>query len=143
MRNHSAPLELWRQLRPSSLRICSSRRSITRRSLLTQARAQGPLHPPLLEDTIGEHFAKTVSANGDRPAVISRPQGRLTYSQLDADSNVLAHGLQSLGVSKGDRVAVSLGNNLEFATLTYVRTPSDAHCPSCNVISAFSQFCGD
>jgi acyl-CoA synthetase (AMP-forming)/AMP-acid ligase II len=119
MRNHTPPLELWRQLRPRSLRICSSRRSIPRRSLLTQARAQGPLYPPLLEDTVGDHLAKIVSANGDRPAVISRPQGRLTYSQLDADSNVLAHGLQSLGVKKGDRVAVSLGNNLEFATVTY------------------------
>ena len=119
MRNHFAPLECWRQLRPRSPRICSSLRSIPRRSLLTQARAKGPLDPPLLEDTVGDHFAKIVSANGDRPAVISRPQGRLTYSQLDADSNVLAHGLQSLGVKKGDRVAVSLGNNLEFATVTY------------------------
>ena len=34
------------------------------------------------------------------------------------DSNKLAKGLQNLGVKKGDRVAVSLGNNIEFATVS-------------------------
>jgi non-ribosomal peptide synthetase component E (peptide arylation enzyme) len=43
----------------------------------------------------------------------------LTYDTLDRDSNKLARGLKKLGVNKGDRVAVSLGNNAEFATLTY------------------------
>ena len=41
----------------------------------------------------------------------------LTYDALDRDSNKLARGLQKLGVKKGDRVAVSLGNNVEFATV--------------------------
>lgn len=41
----------------------------------------------------------------------------LTYDALDRDSNALARGLQKLGVKKGDRVAVSLGNNVEFATV--------------------------
>ena len=40
---------------------------------------------------------------------------RLTYAELDERSNALAHGFQNLGVKKGDRVAVSLGNNIEFA----------------------------
>ncbi|KAI9729820.1 MAG: hypothetical protein M1834_006568 [Cirrosporium novae-zelandiae] len=34
-------------------------------------------------------------------------------------SNSLAHGLTSIGVKKGDRVAVSLGNNIEYAVATY------------------------
>lgn len=38
---------------------------------------------------------------------------------LDLASNVLAESLRSLGVRKGARVAVSLGNCPEFATLTY------------------------
>lgn len=42
---------------------------------------------------------------------------RLTYDALDRDSNSLARGFQKLGVKKGDRVAVSLGNNVEFATV--------------------------
>ncbi|KAK4986076.1 hypothetical protein LTR50_005536 [Elasticomyces elasticus] len=39
--------------------------------------------------------------------------------QLNTLSNALARGLQNVGVRKGDRVAVSLGNNVEFATTTY------------------------
>jgi acyl-CoA synthetase (AMP-forming)/AMP-acid ligase II len=42
-------------------------------------------------------------------------QKRLTYE----DSNALAKGLRRLGVEKGERVAVSLGNNIEYATATY------------------------
>jgi hypothetical protein len=83
-----------------------------------------------------------VSQHGDRPAVICRtpttsstsfPDGpsagvsalpsatetALSYYQLDLASNALAHSLQSLGVKKGDRVAISLGNTAEFAALTY------------------------
>jgi len=51
--------------------------------------------------------------------VISRHQNiRLTYHDLDRDSNALARGLAKIGVQKGDRVAVSLGNNIEFATVS-------------------------
>ncbi|KIW97151.1 uncharacterized protein Z519_02543 [Cladophialophora bantiana CBS 173.52] len=117
-----------------------------RRSLLTQAKTKGPLHPPLLEETIGENFARIVSAHGDQNAVISRHQNkRLTYQQLDLDSNVLAHGLQSLGVKKGDRVCVSLGNNLEFATITYalfklgaILVPLNPAFTSTQIISALN-----
>ncbi|KAI9762013.1 MAG: serine/threonine protein kinase, AGC [Chaenotheca gracillima] len=76
--------------------------------------------PPLLDQTVGQHFASIVNRYGDRPAVISRHQSqRLTYRSLDDQSNALAHGLSKLGVRKGDRVAVSLGNNIEYATATY------------------------
>lgn len=95
-------------------------RNLISRTLLTQARSIGPSEPPLLEETVGENFARIVSQHGDRPAVISREQARRsTYRELDEQSNVLARGLQSLGVKKGDRVCVSLGNNIEFATVTY------------------------
>ncbi|EMD66731.1 hypothetical protein COCSADRAFT_198125 [Bipolaris sorokiniana ND90Pr] len=76
--------------------------------------------PPLLEQTVPQHFAGVVRQYGDRDAVISHHQRiRLTYDALDRDSNRLARGLQNLGVKKGDRVAASLGNNIEFATITY------------------------
>lgn len=79
------------------------------------------LKPPLLEQTIPEHFASIVSRFGDNTAVVSRAQGRrLTYDKLDHDSNKLARGLRELGVRKGDRVAVSLGNNLEYAVVSSV-----------------------
>ncbi len=77
-----------------------------------------------------------VSQYGDRPAVICRSpttsadalpgvavpaslETNLSYEALDLASNAIAHSLRSLGVKKGDRVAVSLGNNPEFASLTY------------------------
>ncbi|KAG6066380.1 hypothetical protein E4U33_005600 [Claviceps sp. LM78 group G4] len=77
------------------------------------------------DGTIPEHFAHIVSQHGDRPAVIARsPTPRasettLTYHMLDVLSNRLASSLASLGVAKGNRVAISLGNTAEFAALTY------------------------
>ncbi|SMQ49135.1 unnamed protein product [Zymoseptoria tritici ST99CH_3D7] len=90
------------------------------RSLLTKAHDRGPTEPPLFEGTVPEHFASIVSQHGDRTAVISRhQQTQLTYEELDQKSNALARGLQDIGVKKGDRVSVSLGNNIEFAVATY------------------------
>lgn len=88
--------------------------------------------PALFTGTIPEHFAGVVSQHGDRPAVIARSpttnpvttagaaaEEALTYHGLDVLSNRLASSLSSLGVRKGDRVAVSLGNGAPFAALTY------------------------
>ncbi|UKZ56739.1 hypothetical protein TrVGV298_010580 [Trichoderma virens] len=85
----------------------------------------GPMEPALFTGTIPDHFASVVSRHGDRPAVIARSpsplarESTLTYHALDLVSNRLASSLSSLGVRKGDRVAVSLGNSAEFAALTY------------------------
>ncbi|KAI0393786.1 hypothetical protein F5Y17DRAFT_288430 [Xylariaceae sp. FL0594] len=100
--------------------------------------AEGPTEPALLPHTIPEHFASIVSRFGDLPAVMARSpvmidaapgssistKGKpetttLTYASLDALSNTVAHSLRSLGVKKGDRVAVSLGNVSESVVLTY------------------------
>lgn len=62
------------------------------------------------------HSLELVSYANTASRVISHHQQTiLTYDTLDRDSNKLARGLQRLGVKKGDRVAVSLGNNIEFA----------------------------
>jgi acyl-CoA synthetase (AMP-forming)/AMP-acid ligase II len=53
-------------------------------------------------------------------SVISKHQNiRVSYDDLHTQSTALAHGLAGIGVKKGDRVAVSLGNNVEFAIATY------------------------
>ncbi|KAH8701814.1 putative AMP-binding enzyme [Talaromyces proteolyticus] len=53
-------------------------------------------------------------------SVVSRHQNnRLTYDALDRKSNQLARGLLSIGVGKGERVAVMLGNSIEYAIATY------------------------
>lgn len=100
---------------------------------LSYSVSEGPNDPPLLPYTIPDNFSKIVSKHGDRPAVIARlphsvrpgtaakpaKETTLTFAALDASSNSLAHSLRSLGVKKGDRVAVSLGNTIEHATITY------------------------
>lgn len=113
-------LNFTRSIPPRQLTCGRRIAAVFHRTLSTEARAFGPSEPPLLEETVSENFARIVSQHGDRDAVISREQARrLTYRGLDEQSNILARGLQSLGVKKGDRVCVSLGNNIEFATLTY------------------------
>lgn len=51
-------------------------------------------------------------------SVICKQQNdRATYSSLDARSNALARGLESVGVQTGDRVGVMLGNSMEHAVV--------------------------
>lgn len=51
-------------------------------------------------------------------SVICKQQNdRATYSSLDARSNALARGLESVGVRIGDRVGVMLGNSMEHAVV--------------------------
>ena len=74
----------------------------------------------MLEQTIPQNFDEIVARFGDRLAVISHHQDqKLTYKQLQEQSNAIAHGLQACGVRKGDRVCVLMGNTMEFATITY------------------------
>lgn len=56
---------------------------------------------------------------------------KLTYRELDERSNVIACGLRDLGVGKGDRVAVSLGNGWEFGAITYAIWKLGAVLVSC------------
>ncbi|PQE15635.1 hypothetical protein CJF30_00006059 [Rutstroemia sp. NJR-2017a BBW] len=70
---------------------------------------------------------------------------QLTYRDLDEHSNALAHVWQGLGVVKGDRVAVSLGNSWEFAVATYaiwklgaVLVPLNPAFNSTQVVSALN-----
>ena len=67
-------------------------------------------------DTVGRH-ARGPAAN--RPALgFEDEKGgitRLTYRELDEAAHRLASGLTSLGIGKGDRVAVHLGQRVEAA----------------------------
>ncbi|KAF2482704.1 hypothetical protein BDY17DRAFT_299029 [Neohortaea acidophila] len=111
---------LPRLLRGRGVGTVATLRTTWSRGLLTTAHDRGPTEPPLFEGTIPQHFAGIVSQHGDRTAVITRHQRlQTTYDELDKKSNALARGLQGIGVKKGDRVSVSLGNNMEFAIATY------------------------
>ncbi|GLZ13653.1 fatty-acyl-CoA synthase [Actinomadura sp. NBRC 104425] len=82
--------------------------------------ASGPSAKPLLGDTIGANFDRTVARFPDRDALIDRPTWRRwTYEQLAAEVDTVALGLDELGVRKGDRVGIWAPNCAEWVIVQY------------------------
>ena len=80
----------------------------------------GPTHTPILEQTIGENFERTVKANPDADALVDVVANRRwTYGELNADVDVVARGLMALGIAKGDRVGIWAPNCAEWTILQY------------------------
>ncbi|WP_273735326.1 AMP-binding protein [Mycolicibacterium septicum] len=75
---------------------------------------------PLLEETIGANFERTVAAHPDNEALVDVPSGRRwTYRELDAEVNRVAVGLMALGVAKGERVGIWAPNCPEWTMVQY------------------------
>ncbi|NYD40675.1 AMP-binding protein [Nocardioides panaciterrulae] len=82
--------------------------------------AQGETTPPLLEETIGANFERTVAANPDREALVEVASGRRwTWAELDRDVDALARGLMAAGVEKGQRVGIWAPNCAEWTLTQY------------------------
>ncbi|NED45169.1 AMP-binding protein [Amycolatopsis sp. SID8362] len=82
--------------------------------------ASGASAVPLLGDTIGDNFDRTVAAFGDRDALVDRTAGRRwTYRELAAEVDALALGLVARGIGKGDRVGIWSPNRAEWTFLQY------------------------
>ncbi|RSN53670.1 AMP-binding protein [Amycolatopsis sp. WAC 04182] len=82
--------------------------------------ASGISDTPLLGDTIGDDFDRTVAAFGDRDALVDRAAGkRWTYTELAAEVDALALGLLDLGIAKGDRVGIWSPNRWEWTCVQY------------------------
>jgi long-chain acyl-CoA synthetase len=64
----------------------------------------------MLADTARHYPDKTAIMMGNR---------RVTFAQLEADSNRVAHALIKMGVKKGDRVATIQASNPEFASIFF------------------------
>jgi fatty-acyl-CoA synthase len=80
----------------------------------------GTSDKPLLGDTIGDDFDRTVAAHGDRDALVDRATGRRwTYRELADEVNAVALGLVDLGVTKGDRVGIWAPNCAEWTFTQY------------------------
>jgi fatty-acyl-CoA synthase len=80
----------------------------------------GPISPPILEETIGENFERIVATNPDGEALVDVARDRRwTYAQLNAEIDVTARGLMSLGVQPGDRVGVWSPNCAEWTIVQY------------------------
>jgi fatty-acyl-CoA synthase len=70
---------------------------------------------PLLGETIGQHFDRTVARWGDRLGLVVRQQGvRLTWRELQARVDAFAAGLLALGLVPGDRVGIWSPNTAEW-----------------------------
>ena len=75
---------------------------------------------PLLGDTIGDNFDRTVASFGERDALVDRAAGlRYSYRELAAEVDALALGLLELGIVKGDRVGIWAPNRAEWTVTQY------------------------
>ena len=85
-----------------------------------EAYATGELEPPLLEETIGASFERTVAAYAGREALVEVASGRRwTWAELDHDVDDLARGLVAAGIDKGDRVGIWAPNCAEWTIVQY------------------------
>jgi fatty-acyl-CoA synthase len=79
--------------------------------------ARGP-ERPLLELTIGDLLHRTAERFPDRLAVASLHQGqRLTWAELSDEADLVARGLWSLGIRRGDRVGLWSTNCIEWIVM--------------------------
>ncbi len=82
--------------------------------------AAGPTDTPLLNETIGANFARTVAEHGDREALVVRHQDiRWTYNELDAHIEQVARALLARGFVKGDRIGIWSPNHAEWVLIQY------------------------
>jgi fatty-acyl-CoA synthase len=80
----------------------------------------GPTDTPILEQTIGENFERTVRANPDAEALVDMASTRRwTYRELNDEIDVIARGLMSLGIERGDRVGIWSPNCPEWTIVQY------------------------
>jgi fatty-acyl-CoA synthase len=89
-------------------------------STIVESYARGATDSPLLEQTIGDNFDRTVAAYGNRDALVEYSTGRrYTYTSLHTEVDALAHGLLRRGIGKGDRVGIWAPNCAEWLQLQY------------------------
>ncbi len=88
--------------------------------MTTTAHATGVTATPLLEETIGSAFDRTVAAYADREALVVPFQGiRLTYRHLAEQVDRLARGLIGMGLDKGDRLGMWSPNCAEWVYIQF------------------------
>jgi len=80
----------------------------------------GPTDVGILEETIGDNFERIASADPDHEALVDVPSGRRwTYGELNAEIDVVARGLMSLGIERGDRVGIWAPNCPEWVVVQF------------------------
>jgi fatty-acyl-CoA synthase len=80
----------------------------------------GPTDAPVLEETIGANFERIAALHPDGDALVDVAQGqRYTYTELNAEIDLVARGLMALGIEKGDRVGIWAPNCAEWVIVQY------------------------
>ena len=75
---------------------------------------------PILEETIGQNFERTVAANPDGDALVDMASSRRwTYAELNDDVDLIARGLMALGIERGERVGIWVPNCPEWTIVQY------------------------
>ncbi|PIL27690.1 transporter [Ganoderma sinense ZZ0214-1] len=136
---HRAPARARLALRRLSTRSTTSANSHAHQpGPLTLSEVAGPTHSPLVEKTLPAFFRDdVVRVHGSRPALVAPkerprpfggPRGRnlgdaphlaWDFGEFDRHVQALARGLLGMGVKKGDRVGVIMGNNSAYACLQW------------------------
>ncbi|MFI1012553.1 (2,3-dihydroxybenzoyl)adenylate synthase [Streptomyces sp. NPDC020965] len=70
------------------------------------------------DESFADFLTPRARAHGDRLALVD-DRTRLSYAELDEQSDRVARGLGSLGIAAGDRVLVQLPNRAEFVLLWF------------------------
>ena len=75
---------------------------------------------PLLGESIGAIFDRTIERFGDREALVSRHQGlRYSYAELAAAVEEVARGLLAMGLEPGERVGIWAPNCAEWTLVQF------------------------
>lgn len=85
---------------------------------VTRSLAKGATDVPLIEQTIGDFFDDMAARQGERDALVSVHENkRLSYLELQRESNRLASALLGLGLAPGDRVGIWSHNNAPWVLM--------------------------
>ncbi len=80
----------------------------------------GPTDIPIIEETIGENFERICRTYPDAEALVDvAANRRWTYGELNAEVDLVARGLMSLGVERGERVGIWAPNCAEWTIVQY------------------------
>jgi crotonobetaine/carnitine-CoA ligase len=68
---------------------------------------------------LGSLLEERAREDGERPFLVMADGVRLGFAEFNERVNQVAHGLEGIGVGRGDRVAIMLPNSLEFLLASY------------------------
>ena len=87
----------------------------------------GETTTPMLEETIGACFARTVAQHPDREALVEVASGRRwTWRELGVEVDRIAAGLMARGIAKGDRVGMWAPNCAEWTIVQFATAKAGA-----------------